>query len=474
MNDIPYRRNIKELVISALASLAITTSGCSTSEDDNGTGGGTVGSGGSTPSQASCGNGICEAFAGAKYSCDGNDSLCTDSNDGETMSNCPQDCSASPKIRSVTIGDRQPLPFFGDIWTNTWVIDDYLAVAWGDGTGYGPCHATIDGTDSTPPVWSGVQDPVNGCFVTPEATPTDGQMHILYCNTFGCPTDCQPPCPWTDSGFMIVQGTVPSFQDCGALPGCIVNWNVPTGITRYNVDGTDNDRDDKPHSLLSINGRLYWSGHSPLAQPEFGYLAYSDDLGQTWHEIPNTPWTTPSPFRVRMFINMGENYGYNTDGYVYALAMGTETNWSTDKNPANENKTVYLCRVPKESILDYNAYEYLVSAENDVPDWNSDPDKAKPVAGLRAAEMGSVSYHKGTERYLFITAMPGALFEAPQPWGPWTQVARIFEPGASPSWDEDAYIPNFINKEMGSKHLYFSISSGGYYNMNMIRMDLDT
>ncbi|MBT3224517.1 MAG: DUF4185 domain-containing protein, partial [Proteobacteria bacterium] len=215
------------------------------------------------------------------------------------------------------------------------------------------------------------------------------------------------------------------------------------------------------------------AGHSPLGEPDFGYLAYSIDLGETWQEVPDT-WDKPSPLIVRMFINMGMNYEGNTDGYVYALAMGAETGWTPDGDPDFEDGTVYLMRVPVGEVLDFHAYEYLTAVDDGGdPTWaEDDPDAATPLKGLVAHEMGGAVYHSGADRYLFMTARPGALFEASNPWGPWVQVARILEPGAAPSWEDGSYIPNFITEGMGVDSFYFSVSSGGYYNLNMAKVDL--
>ena len=110
--------------------------------------------------------------------------------------------------------------------------------------------------------------------------------------------------------------------------------------------------DDKPSSVLFYNGRLYFAGHTPLGDPDYGYIAYSDDYGLHWIEVPNSPWTRAnnSVYRIIMFINMGKNYELNTDGYVYALGIGTEWGWA--------EQTVFLCRVPRDSIVSYAAYEY--------------------------------------------------------------------------------------------------------------------
>ena len=163
----------------------------------------------------------------------------------------------------VVTPPMNPLPGCGDLWMNTWAEDDLLYSGWGDGSG----------------PWPGI----------------------------GC-----------DAGVVVLRGNPPFFV-------------VPDDSTdircKFVPDGTPTTiRDDKPSSLISIDGVLYFAGHSPLSDAEYGYIAVSTDDGATWAEIPHSPWQrfAGSPFRCMFFINMGQNYELNTDGYVYSLAIGKE------------------------------------------------------------------------------------------------------------------------------------------------------
>ena len=110
---------------------------------------------------------------------------------------------------------------------------------------------------------------------------------------------------------------------------------------------------DKPSSLLAVDGRLHAHFHSPLGDAWIGYIAVSDNYGNTWlkngfyrewESAPDgvSPWTRRrnSPFRCLLLFNMGRN----------GMGMGTE--WS-------RNGGMYLCRVKKECILDYSSYRYF-------------------------------------------------------------------------------------------------------------------
>jgi len=79
--------------------------------------------------------------------------------------------------------------------------------------------------------------------------------------------------------------------------------------------------------------------------------------------------------------------------------------------------------------------------------------------------MGSAMYHEGIERYLFLTA--SMLFEAPNPWGPWVQVANILNYGDDPEW-KGGYMPGIITKGAGADFFYFTFAG----QSNIIRYNL--
>jgi hypothetical protein len=278
------------------------------------------------------------------------------------------------------------------------------------------------------------------------------------------------------------EGPVPDFVDVA-----ITSIHTPSGqpfILQTDPAGDleVTGRNDKPSSLLFTNKRLVLAGHSPAGKPNLGYLAYSDDYGQTWTEVPGSPWGATSNFRVLMFINMGQDYGLNQDGYVYGLGVGTEASWIT--------RTVYLARVPEEAIIDYAAYEYLTGLEGDEPRWSSNQAEATPLESLHTTGQASALYHKGTDRYLMLStdAGPpdgpphsGALFEAPDPWGPWSKVAVLcFLPECNdgsfnPVWTDGKYIAGLIPKDAGPNHVYFTVSGGDYhYQLQIGKLALDT
>ena len=340
---------------------------------------------------------------------------------GETLGTCA-DCQEDPVIigATITMSPMEPIqPSHGDLWFSTWAEDDELYTVWGDGCGPGFEY-----------------DP------------------LLY----------------TDLGIARLTGAVPNLT-CEPLPnGCVRARSIPSGFQ---------DHDDKPSSILAIDGRLYLAGHTPLGEPDEGYIAYSDDWGSTWTKVPDSPWVKDaadrrkSPFRCMMFINMGQNYELNSDGYVYALGIGWEWDWDVA-----DDSNVYLTRVPVSSILDYSSYVYytgdVLKTGQRVPTWSADQDLAVPVPGLISQDLGSAMYHEGTGRYIYLMDM--GLFEAPNPWGPWTMTASLLAWGDNPEW-VGGYMPGLITKGAGPDSVWFTFAGQTSiigYRLQLGRIDFTT
>jgi len=269
---------------------------------------------------------------------------------------------------------------------------------------------------------------------------------------------------FTDCGIACLKGTLPLLE---AEERCS---DAPTRMPRV---------DDKPSSLLFIDGRLCGHFHSPLGDAWIGYLAHSEDYGRTWTRLGFyeegtpppagvSPWTRDrsSPFRCMFFINMGRAYELNQDGYVYALGIGKEWNWLGG---------VRLARVPRAEILEYDSYEYLSGIEDHRPLWSVLQSDAIALPGLWTRDQGSAMYHPGIERYLFLTARD--LFEAPTPWGPWTS-AGSWVAEAGEEW-QGGYQPGIISKDTEPDAFWFTIAGQNalprvVYRLNLGRIVMRT
>lgn len=391
-------------------------------------------------------------------------------------SELPNAATTQTAIKGAHIeGDPIGFQTFGDLWMPTWADDGRLFLSWGDGSGLAVGYPT-----GYPAYQSSGQVEVTFCEGGQPQPEDEGYFPCgLWCAMNPCgPGQSHPLAALTDAGVLSATGPVPNLENLS-----IASIDVPDGDPFILSSGPpaidiSDARNDKPSSLLFYDGRLYLAGHSPAGSPIYGYIAYSDDYGQTWTEVADSPWGESSNFRVLMFVNMGQAYSLNQDGYVYAFGVGTEAAWNS--------ATVYLARVPRDQITDYAAYEYFSGMGNSGPGWSSEQSAAVAVDGLRATGQSSAMFHEGSGRYLFLTtdAGPpnryGALYEAPQPWGPWTLVSHLcFTPECdngttNPAWTDGKYIAGLIPKGAGPDYVYFTVAGGDqHYQLQIGKLVLE-
>jgi hypothetical protein len=124
-----------------------------------------------------------------------------------------------------------------------------------------------------------------------------------------------------------------------------------------------------------------------------------------------------------------------------------------------KSKKVYLCRVTRKKVLDYSAYTYFTGMNGQEPKWSPSQDDARPLDGVEADDQGSAMLHPQLGRYLFMTHKK--LFDAPAPWGPWTQAdawdGSTATPAAPIEW-QDGYQPGIISKATGPDWCWFTIA----------------
>lgn len=200
---------------------------------------------------------------------------------------------------------------------------------------------------------------------------------------------------------------------------------------------------------------------------EQSHLGWSTDRGRHW-QWADWKW---EPFGFPNFIDFGRNYAAapaDLERYVFVYSPDTPSAY-------NFGDHVILMRVPRDQIRVKPAYEFF--AGNDAegqPTWSPDMDRRRPVFIYPGGcNRMSVTYNAPLQRYL-LTMRSGArqrgptrrpedqkrhhfgIYDAPQPWGPWTTVywTDHFEDsplsatdaqrhrGAAGSWGESQRIPS--------------------------------
>jgi hypothetical protein len=232
----------------------------------------------------------------------------------------------------------------------------------------------------------------------------------------------------------------------------------------------------KPSSgLIAIGGAIYcfviqqdvWTNN---------HLWRSTDLGMTWTDLGQVFKEPGSAFADPGVLQFGRDYAGARDDYVYGY---DENSWPDG---------LAMFRVPKEKLADRHAYEFFAGLDGDgQPTWTPDIAAQKPVFhDPNGTEWGvTCVYDAALKRYLLAVRHNGesgdwGLFDAPEPWGPWTTVAygtdfpewtyTVDPQGASP--DRPAYLHSFPAKWMSRDgKTMWQISDRGD-QLNVVRMTL--
>jgi len=214
-------------------------------------------------------------------------------------------------------------------------------------------------------------------------------------------------------GFAKVLGTPKNFSG--------VNLRSETG-----EQFGDGPRGKKASGMLMAGGVLYlWARNAGNSQ-----LAWSADHGTTWTW---SDWKFTNSFGCPTFLNFGRNYAGARDEFVYV--------YSPDRNSAYEpSDRLILARVPKGRVNERGAYGFFQSLDAaGRPAWTADlAERGGVLSNPGRCYRPGVTYNPALRRYLMVMTLPGprsrdaagridtrfagglAVYDAPEPWGPWT------------------------------------------------------
>ncbi len=213
----------------------------------------------------------------------------------------------------------------------------------------------------------------------------------------------------------------------------------------------------KASGMLMVEGILYmWvrnTGNSTLA--------WSPDRGTTWH----WGFRFSTSFGCPTFLNFGRNYEGARDAYVYI--------YSQDGPSAYESyDRVVMARVPKDRIRERAAYEFFKEVDGSgEAEWSSDiRERGAVFTHPGRCQRMDVMYSPAVRRYLMAQGFNHdsgwGIFDAPQPWGPWTTVFYTEQ------WDcGETYgyrLPGKWISEDG-KTMYLVFSGSGKYDAFCVR-----
>jgi CubicO group peptidase (beta-lactamase class C family) len=281
-----------------------------------------------------------------------------------------------------------------DNWPMTWADDDALYTAYGDGRGFEP-------------------------FV-------NNKLSLGLAKISGSPP--------------LVQGVnlrAPSIESTG------------DGQTGYKASG-----------MLMVDGMLYLL----VRNVRNSQLAWSDDHGASW-QIAD--WKFTESFGSPSFINFGRNYHGARDEYVYVVSHDADSAYEVAD-------AMVLARVPKQKLRDKTAWEFFAGFAANEPVWEKSASRRRPIVrNPDKCYRTSVSYNAPLARYLMVHAVPTsrsrdragkpdtrftgglAIYDAPQPWGPWTIVFSTDDWDVGPG-ESCSFPTKWMSADGTSLHLVFS------------------
>ena len=234
------------------------------------------------------------------------------------------------------------------------------------------------------------------------------------------------------------------------MPPEIRGENIPAPTAEAIGDG---QRARKASGLLMLDdGTLY------LLVRNVGnaQLGWSRDQGRTWEWAD---WKFDTSFGCPTFLNFGRAYAGARDDYVYI--------YSHDSDSAYQRADrMVLARVSKMHLRERAAYEFFVRQTDDGSgEWTSEIEKRGGVfENPGRCYRSSVVYNAPLTRYLWCQTGAGedtrfagglAIYDAPEPWGPWTAVYRTDKWDVGPG-ESSSFPAKWISADGRTLHLVFS------------------
>jgi CubicO group peptidase (beta-lactamase class C family) len=175
----------------------------------------------------------------------------------------------------------------------------------------------------------------------------------------------------------------------------------------------DGAKGAKSSGMVMVDGVLYML----VRNTANSQLAWSEDHGRTWQWGFHFTTSFASP----VFLNFGRNYAGARDALVYLYSQDGASAYQSDD-------ALVMARVPKNRIRDRQAYEFLERVDRSGQAlWTKDINARGPVFRFPShCQRTDVVYNPLLKRYLLVLGYNHkggwGIFDAPEPWGPWTTV----------------------------------------------------
>jgi hypothetical protein len=288
------------------------------------------------------------------------------------------------------------------------------------------------------------------------------------------------PITWADDNNQYT-----AWGDGGGFGGTNSDGRVSLGVARVtgdfnsysgkNVWGGKNPENPaqfggKSYAIISIDGVMYMLVTPGSGTTGFNYieLARSTNRSSTWQKA-SFRWNKSEGLIKPVFLQFGRDYAGARDNFVYVYMIGLEDDSGL---VVQKPGRIYLLRVSKTQVFNsksnYQYFNGLDSSGN--PIWSNSISNKRPVfedpngVGWNLA----VSYNAGLRRYILTTEHHQTargnlgIFDAPNPWGPWTTVSYHFNWQGFREETRGPFYWNFSNKWLRNSGRNFTlIFTGG-------------
>lgn len=279
-------------------------------------------------------------------------------------------------------------------------------------------------------------------------------------------------------GFARIEGPWDGFKGCNVWGG--KNSEHPSQFA------------GKSWGTICVGGRLYsWivpdepDTGGPRDHYRYIELARSTDRAAHWTKA-DWRWTREDNLIVPTFLVYGKDNAGSRDDYIYSYFIRPQNTAVTQAKfglSIHKPGALFLARVHRSKIFaGRDAYEWFTGTSGGKPAWGS-LERKQPVFENPEGTgwCVSASYNPGLRRYLLATehsvshAGRMALFDAPEPWGPWTTVKYwtaderfgATRPGSELDWQDNVFFFSFAPKWLSADGRDFTlIFTGGGQGRN--------
>ena len=281
-----------------------------------------------------------------------------------------------------------------------------------------------DGSDNWPMTWA-----------------DDGHLYTAYGDGYGFEPQLEEK---LSLGLAVVTGGPSSFA----------GLNIRSRTGEFKGPGKDGE---KASGLLMVDGVLYMWVRNADHQGHHSRLGWSTDHGRTWAW---SEWVFED-FGHPAFVNYGQNYAGARDEYVYIVSHDSPSAYETADS-------FVLMRVLPHDLKDRSRYEFLHRLDaRGRPVWSARIEERGPIfTHPGQCRRTSISFNAGLGRYLWWqqltldgtdTRFAGGfgLYDAPEPWGPWTTVYFTEEWDVGPG-DLGCFPTRWMSADGRTVHMVFS------------------